>query len=471
MESAFFAPRTSEPTDRPRATTLTLKIRRIDCDRDDARAAIKALRDELSPRGNVVSPEGKARTAAVFGEPLSPEQVVDRILGDVAARGLSAVLEYTQKLDKAELRPDQVRVSEAELKAAHREADPALLETVRRVRENVLTYQRAILHQDVRIEPRPGVSLGLRYLPLRRVGVCVPGGAAAYPSTLLMTVVPARAAGVSEIAVVVPPTRFGGYNPVLLATAHELGVTEVYRVGGAQAVAALAYGVEGIPAVDKIVGPGNLFVALAKKRVYGEVDIDSIAGPSEVVLIADDSANPQYIAADLISQAEHSPGASLMLTWVPGLIDKVAAALEEQLSHLSRGDLARDSLERFGALILCRDEEEAVGLSNQFAPEHLHVSTSDPGRLLPRLVNAGAVFLGHATPVALGDYAAGPSHVLPTSGTARWASGLSANDFLKRSSLISVDRQGLADLAPDVRRLADVEGLTAHRLSVDIRLE
>lgn len=450
---------------------MTLKIRRIDCARDDARAAVQALRDELSPKGNVVSPEGKARTAAVFGEPLSPEEVVERILGDVAERGLDAVLEYTRKLDKAELRPDQVRVSEAELQAAHREADPELLATVRRVRENVLTYQRAILHQDVRIEPRPGLSLGLRYLPVERVGVCVPGGAAAYPSTLLMTVVPARAAGVSEIAVVVPPTQFGGYNPVLLATAHELGVTEVYRIGGAQAVAALAYGVEGIPAVDKIVGPGNLFVALAKKRVYGEVDIDSIAGPSEVVLIADELADPRYIASDLISQAEHSPGASLMLTWVPELIDQVAAALEDQLAHLGRGDLASDSLERFGALILCRDEAEAVDLSNQFAPEHLHVSTTDPERLLPKLVNAGAVFLGNLTPVALGDYAAGPSHVLPTSGTARWASGLSANDFLKRSSLVSVNRQGLADLAPDVQRLADVEGLTAHRLSVDIRLD
>jgi len=450
---------------------LTLKIRRIDCSREDAREAISALRSELSPRGNIVSPEGNAITVAVFGEPLSPVQVVERICADVASRGISAVLDYTRKLDKVELSAHEVRVPAAELAEAHRNADPEYLKAIARVRENVLTYQRAILSHDVRIEPQPGVKLGLRYLPLRRVGVCIPGGAAAYPSTLLMTVVPAQAAGVPEIAVVVPPTKFGGYNPDLLAACHELGVTEVHRVGGVQAVAALAYGVEGIPAVDKIVGPGNLFVALAKKHVYGEVDIDSIAGPSEVVLIADASADPRFIASDLISQAEHSPGASILLTWVPGLVEEVASALETQLAHLSRGELARLSLERFGALIRCRDESQAVELSNQFAPEHLHVSTADPERLLPRLTNAGAVFLGHYTPVAVGDYAAGPSHVLPTSGTARWASGLSANDFLRRSSLISVDQRGLAGLAPEIRRLADVEGLSAHRYSIDVRLQ
>ena len=270
---------------------------------------------------------------------------------------------------------------------------------------------------------------------------------------------------------VVPPTKFGGYNTDLLAACHALGVTEVHRIGGAQAVAALAYGAEGIPRVDKIVGPGNLFVALAKRQVYGEVDIDSIAGPSEVVLIADWTADPRYVAADLISQAEHSPGASVMITWEADLLDKVVEALCSQLAMLSRGDLARESLERFGALILVRDEDEAVALSNLIAPEHLHVSTSDPDRLAERLTNAGAIFLGHDTPVAVGDYAAGPSHVLPTGGTARWASGLSSNDFLKRTSLIYVDRGGLAAIAPDVRLLADKEGLTAHRYSVDVRLD
>jgi histidinol dehydrogenase len=371
------------------------------------------------------------------------------------------------------LDPEQLRVSATELRDAHREAEPAYLETIDRVRRNVLAFQEAILHRDVITQREPGIELGLLYRPLRRVGICIPGGAAAYPSSLLMTVVPAQAAGVSEIAVVVPPTRFGGYNTDILAACHALGVTEVYRIGGAQGVAALAYGVDaiGFQPVDKIVGPGNLFVALAKQHVYGTVDIDSIAGPSEVVVIADDSAPPAYIAADLISQAEHSPGASILITWSPERIELVAAALEQQLARLSRGDLARDSLEKFGAFVLTRDEDEAVRLTNLIAPEHLHVATIDPKRLLPRLINAGAIFLGHSAPVAAGDYAAGPSHVLPTGGTARWASGLSANDFLKRSSLISLSRAALAVLAPDIRLLADKEGLSAHRLSVDIRLD
>ncbi len=449
---------------------MTLSIRRIDCASSDALAAIVELRRELSPRGNVVTPEGRARTIAAFGEPLTPVQVVERICSDVAAQGLAAVLDYTRRLDEVALEPGTVRVSRAELESAHESADAGYLQTLENVRANILAYQRAILNRDVGIEPTLGIELGVRYVPLRRVGVCIPGGAAAYPSTLLMTVVPAQAAGVAEIAVVAPPTRFGGYNTDLLAACHALGVTEVYRIGGAQAVAALAYGVEGVPAVDKIVGPGNLFVALAKKQVYGEVDIDSIAGPSEVVLIADASADPRYVASDLISQAEHSPGVSILLTWEPSLIDRVAVALDEQLGWLGRGDLAHDSLARFGALIQVRDEAEAVRLSNLLAPEHLHISTIEPRRLLPALTSAGAIFLGHHTPVAVGDYAAGPSHVLPTGGTARWASGLSANDFLKRSSLISVTRDGLARLAPDIRRLADIEGLSAHRFSVDVRL-
>jgi histidinol dehydrogenase len=450
--------------------TIT-NIGRIDCAGEDAREAIRELRRQLSPRGDVVSPESRARTISAFGEPLTPEQVVVRICGDVQARGLDAVLDYTARLDRVELDRSAVRVSSRELAESHAKADPAYLRTIRRVRDNILAFQSGILHRDATFRRGPGCELRLRYRPLRRVGVCIPGGAAAYPSSLLMTVVPAQAAGVDQIAVVVPPTPFGGYNADLLAACHALGVTEVHRVGGAQAVAALAYGVEGIEPVDKIVGPGNLFVALAKRHVYGEVDIDSIAGPSEVVLIADWTAEPRYIAADLISQAEHSPGASILITWEPDLIDRVDQALAEQLARLSRGDLARDSLERFGALILVRDEDEAIALTNQIAPEHLHVSTADPDRLAGRLTNAGAIFLGHETPVAVGDYAAGPSHVLPTGGTARWASGLSANDFLKRTSLIWVDRDGLANLAPDIRCLADKEGLSAHRYSVDVRLE
>ncbi len=451
--------------------TQILNICRIDCANEDAREAIRGLRRQLSPKGDVVSPQGRARTIAAFGEPLTPQQVVERICADVQRLGLAAVLDYTKRLDNVALEPCAVRVSTAELEEAYRAADPAYLKTIRRVRDNVLAFQSGILNRDAIMRRGAGCELRLRYRPLHRVGVCIPGGAAAYPSSLLMTVVPAQAAGVPEIAVVVPPTPFGGYNTDLLAACRALGVTEVHRIGGAQAVAALAYGVEGIAPVDKIVGPGNLFVALAKRQVYGEVDIDSIAGPSEIVLIADWTADPRFVAADLISQAEHSPGASILITWEADLIDRVSEALGQQLAMLSRGDLARESLERFGALILVRDEDEAVRLTNLIAPEHLHVSTSDPDRLAERLTNAGAIFLGHDTPVAVGDYAAGPSHVLPTGGTARWASGLSANDFLKRTSLIYVNRDGLAAIAPDVRLLADKEGLTAHRYSVDVRLE
>jgi histidinol dehydrogenase len=257
----------------------------------------------------------------------------------------------------------------------------------------------------------------------------------------------------------------------LLATCHELGVSEVYRVGGAQAVAALAYGVEGIPRVDKIVGPGNLFVALAKRHVFGEVDIDSIAGPSEVIVLADASANPAFVASDLISQAEHSPGSGVLITWHEPLIAAVTRELELQLAQLERGDLAQISLAAYGALILVQDEAAAARLTDEFATEHLHISTADPESMLSRIQNAGAIFLGHYTPVAVGDYVAGPSHVLPTGGTARFANGLCAIDFLKRSSIISYDRAGLAAEAEHVQRMADKEGLTAHRASVDIRLK
>jgi histidinol dehydrogenase len=448
-------------------------MRRIDCSRDDAQRAISELQTALRADGDVISPEGRSRTIAAFGEPLAPRQVVERICADVAARGLEAVLDYSRRIDGVTLERSQVRVARDELRQAHDAADPAYLAVIARVRRNILAYQKAILHHDVMLERGDGIELGLLHRPLRRAGFCIPGGAAAYPSSLLMTVVPAQAAGVPEIAVVVPPTPFGGFNTDLLAACHALGVTEVYRIGGAQGVAALAFGLAaiGMEPVDKIVGPGSLFVALAKRHVYGTVDIDSIAGPSEVVVIADGSAVPRHVAADLISQAEHSPGVSILVTWEPGLVDLVARELEVQLAGLDRGRLARDSLERFGALILARDADEAVAIANQIAPEHLHVSTAEPKQLLPRLANAGAIFLGHFAPVAAGDYAAGPSHVLPTGGTARWGSGLSVNDFLKRSSLIALSREGLALLAPDIRLLADKEGFSAHRASVDLRLD
>ncbi len=447
-----------------------LNILRIDSRRDDIRAAMDELRRRLSPRGNIVSEAGRQLTVEVFGEPLSPVQVVDRICDDVATDGIKAVLDYSARIDKAELTPETIRVPQDELAKAHEEADEDLLAAVRRVRENIREFQTAILHSDVRVE-RPDGYLQQRYRPLNRVGLCVPGGAAAYPSTVLMTAVPAQVAGVKELAVVAPPTKFGAYNPDMLATCHELGITEVYRLGGAQAVAALAFGVDGIPRVDKIVGPGNLFVALAKKRVYGEVDIDSIAGPSEVVVIVDESTRPDYTAMDLIAQAEHAPGASVLIGWDEKSLDGAVAELDRQLNQVERGELARQSLERFGAVILARDEDEACALTDEIAPEHLHIATANAAQLAEKIRNAGAMFLGNHTPVALGDYAAGPSHVLPTSGTARFASGLSSNDFLRSNSVLHFGRKGMAKLAPDVQVLATKEGLTAHRASVEIRLE
>jgi histidinol dehydrogenase len=446
-----------------------LNIRRIRCGSEDAPARLAELRALLGAQGNVVSPKGRALTLRVFGEELPPAAVVERVCEDVRQKGLAALAHYTEQFDGVRLNPDTLRITRSELALAHASAPPALLEAVRRVRQNVMTFQAGVLHRSASLSVAGAYELGLRYRPMRRVGVMVPGGSAAYPSTLLMTVCPAHAAGVKELAVALPPTRHGAGNADLLAVCHELGVKEVYRVGGAQAVAALAYGVEGLPAVDMIVGPGNLFVALAKRRVFGQVAIDCIAGPSEVVVLADHTAPADCAAADLIAQAEHSPGASLLVTWHEPLLEAVAGELEKQLAALSRGDLARESLEQFGALVLARDEDEAVALTNQIAPEHLEILTAAPRATCERIDGAGAIFLGPYSPVAVGDYAAGPSHVLPTGGTARFASGLSANDFLRRSSVLSFTRDGLAKLAGDVRELARREGLTAHAASIDVR--
>ncbi|HZZ71114.1 MAG TPA: histidinol dehydrogenase [Pirellulales bacterium] len=446
-----------------------VQIQCIDARTDDVPTALAALRERLSPRGNIVSEAGRRLTLEVFGEALSPAQVVERICAQVQTAGLPAVLDYSARIDKAPLSGAMLRVAPAELRAAHAAADLEFLQTIRRVRENILRFQRAILHQDVRVELGAKSYLAQRYRPLRRVGICVPGGAAAYPSTVLMTAVPAQAAGVEQLAVIAPPTKFGAYNPDLLATCHELGIAEVYRLGGAHGVAALAYGVEGIARVDKIVGPGNLFVALAKRRVFGEVDIDSIAGPSEVVVIADESTRPDFTAADMLAQAEHSPGASILITWSPAVLEQTREAISAQLAQLDRGELARESLERFGAMILVRDCDEACRIADEIAPEHLHLAVDQAERLLDQIPHAGAVFLGNFSPVALGDYVAGPSHVLPTGGTARFAHGLSANDFLRPHSVIHYSEEMLAHAARDVQILAEKEGLTAHRESVLIR--
>ncbi|MDO4557414.1 MAG: histidinol dehydrogenase [Planctomycetia bacterium] len=435
---------------------------------------MKELRRKLSPRGNVVSESGKQRTIEIFGEPLTPQRTVERICDDVRESGLSAVLDYSRRIDHAELTAETLRVPLEELKAAHAAADPEFLAAIRRVRDRIVRFQSAILHRDVRIEVEHGY-LCQWYRPLRRVGCCVPGGAAAYPSSVLMNCVPAQIAGVEEIAVIAPPTPTGSRNPDMLATCYEIGIREVYRIGGAQGVASLAYGITDetgrpiIPGVDKIVGPGNLFVALAKRYVSGEVGIDSIAGPSEVVVIVDSTTRADYTAYDLLAQAEHAPGASILIGWEESSLDRVEAEIVRRFTSLERGELARHSLESFGAMILARDEEDACRLTDEIAPEHLHIATENAADLARKIRNAGAMFLGNFSPVALGDYAAGPSHTLPTSGTARFASGLSANDFLRPHSVQYFDPKGLELLEPDVYQLATKEGLTAHRASVEIR--
>ncbi|MGI5832894.1 MAG: histidinol dehydrogenase [Thermoguttaceae bacterium] len=446
----------------------TLNILWVDGHHEDIPEKIALLRKKLSPQGDIVSPKGRQKTIETFGEALTPQEVVKRICRDIATKGIDALLDYNRRIDGVDLARETIRVPESEIETAHQHADPEYLKAIRRIRKNIVAFQEAILHQDVRIE-RPGGWLAERYLPLNRVGICVPGGEAAYPSTVLMTAIPAQVAGVKEIAVMAPPTPYGSYNADLLAALREIGITEVYRMGGAQGVAAFAYGVEGIPAVDKIVGPGNLFVALAKKTVYGSVDIDSIAGPSEVVVIVDDSTRADFTAYDLLAQSEHAPGSSILIGWNEAKLREVVAELEKRIDKIERGEAARFALEEFGAVILTKGEDEACQITDLIAPEHLHIATRNAEALAEKISHAGAIFLGNYTPVAVGDYAAGPSHVLPTGGTARFASGLTCNDFLRSNSLIFFSHEGLIEMADDIHRIATVEGLTAHRESVDIR--
>ncbi|MDR0328439.1 MAG: histidinol dehydrogenase [Planctomycetaceae bacterium] len=455
---------------------IGMNILHIDTRSSDAVQLIRQLRKKLSLQGDIISESSRQRTIDTFGEPLTPRQVVNVICNDVETKGLSALLEYSKKIDGWKETADgrrqtaaDMRVPLEELQSAAKNADQNLLATVQRVRQNVREFQEAILHKSVHLK-RLGGYLEQRYRPLRRIGICVPGGAAAYPSTVLMTAVPAQVAGVKEIALMAPPTPFGAYNTDMLAVCYELGITEIYRMGGAQGVAALAYGVEGIPQVDKIVGPGNQYVALAKQKVFGTVDIDSIAGPSEVVVIVDETTHPVYTAYDMLAQAEHSPGASILIGWDQSVLESAERAMEEQIGKVERGALALQSLESYGAVILTQDADEACRLTDDIAPEHLHIATANAEELADKISFAGAMFLGNHTPVAVGDYAAGPSHVLPTSGTARFASGLTCNDFLRANSILHFDRIGLENLATDIETLATKEGLTAHRESAMVRL-
>ena len=445
-------------------------ITRLDTKSKDFPSRLEALRKKLSPDGTVVSERSEKLTLSLFGQPLSPQQVVERICREVKEQGTEAVLKYARALDDPRMESTGFRVSQSKMEQAHRLASKEFLQAIRAIRNNIHRFQSAILHKDVEVTDGFGQILKQRYRPLSRIGICVPGGAAAYPSTVLMTAIPAQVAGVEQIAIMAPPTPYGAYNTEVLATCYELGIQEVYAVGGAQGIASLAYGIPEIPAVDMIVGPGNLFVALAKRLVYGTVAIDSIAGPSEVVVIADSSTKPANAASDLIAQAEHSPGSSILLSSNKQILDLVDQQIQEQLESLERAELARSSLMEFGASIQCASDDEVIEICDRLAPEHLQISVDHPDKYSSRIRNAGAIFKGHFSPVALGDYAAGPSHVLPTGGTARWASGLSCNHFLRSYSEVEFTREGLQAIEPHVSQLADKEGLTAHRQSVKIRL-
>jgi len=433
----------------------------IDPGQADYRARVDALLSLLRGGGLLAAEEKDA---------LDVPAIVADILAQVREGGDDAAAALATQLDRAQLSADGLRVPQADIDAAHAAAEPAFLSLVQRVADNIRAYQEHIRHRDPQPLRRGGRTLSVRYTPIDRVGVYVPGGRALYPSTVLMTVVPAQVAGVREIVMASPPTG-GAINPMALALAKALGITEVVQLGGAVAIAALAYGTERIAAVQKVVGPGNAFVAEAKRQLFGHVGIDSVAGPSEVVIVADDSAQPGWVAADLLAQAEHNPGSAVLLTPSAQLAAAVAAEVDAQLAALSRQEVTRPSIERYSAAIVTADLDAACALANEFAAEHLQIMTADDDRCVAAIRHAGAIFVGGHTPVPLGDYYAGPSHVLPTGGTARFFGPLSCNDFLKASSLIGYDATSLSQDADDVVDFASREGLTAHAAAVRKRTD
>lgn len=397
------------------------------------------------------------------------ESAVAEILANVRENGDRAVREYAAKFDGGA--PESLEIPREELERLAAQADPAFVESLRRAAENIRDFHARQKQQSWLTTREDGVIMGQRVRGLARVGLYVPGGTAAYPSSVLMNAIPAKIAGVGEL-VMATPVKNGKPNPDIMAAALTAGVDRVFQVGGAHGVAALAYGTESIPKVDKIVGPGNIYVATAKKQLYGTVDIDMIAGPSEILILADETANPRYLAADLMSQAEHDPMASAILLTTSALVaEQTAAQLEQQVQALSRKETILESLRNFGAIIVCSSMEEAVGFANELAPEHLEVCAANPMEYIGRLDNAGSVFLGNYSPEPLGDYFAGPNHVLPTSGTARFFSPLSVDSFVKKSSFISYTREALRSASDDIIRLAEAEGLTAHANSIRVRKE
>jgi len=396
--------------------------------------------------------------------------VVRGIIADVRKRGDTALVELTNKFDRANVRIETLKISAAEIEAGLSKVSKDQLAAIETAAARIESYHRRQIPQDERFTDDTGAVLGWRWTSLDSVGLYVPGGTASYPSSVLMNAIPAKVAGVARI-VMVTPASGGSINPLVLAAAKRAGITDIYRIGGAQAVAALAYGTAKITAVDKIVGPGNAYVAAAKREVFGQVGIDSIAGPSEILVVADGQNDPEWIAADLLSQAEHDPSSqSILITDDAGFADKVAAAAERQIAILPRKDIAAKSWADNGAIILVKTLDDAVPLADAIAAEHLEIATADPDVLLKKVRHAGAIFLGRHTPEAMGDYIAGPNHVLPTSRTARFSSGLSVLDFMKRTTLLGLDAKSMAAIGPDALVLAEAEGLEAHARSIAARL-
>lgn len=445
-------------------------IRLIDARGADLSAIARGIKRAPVDAGDV-SDRVKAGIRKVFGEDLTPVQVVERILGDVRARGDQAVMEYTLKIDGVDLSAQGLVVAEEELEEAASQVSEEFLAALRYARRNIEAFHLRQVRQSWVSYEADGVVLGQRHTPMDVVGVYVPGGTAAYPSSVLMNVVPAKVAGVGKVVMATPPGKAGKVNPYILAAAKEAGVDLVVRAGGAQAIAALAYGTETIPKVDKIFGPGNIFVTIAKKLVYGTVGVDMVAGPSEIFVIADGTANPKFVAADLLSQAEHDTGAAAVLvTWDEGLAGAVAEELARQLKELSRVSIAAESLRAHGRIVVVSGPGDAARLANEYAPEHLELAVEDPFALVGLVRHAGTVFLGHYTPESVGDYTAGSNHVLPTNGTARFSSALGVDDFMKRTNIVFYTKEALSKAARATVTLAEAEGLGAHARAVTVRV-
>lgn len=400
------------------------------------------------------------------------EDRVAEVIDKVKKQGDAAVLSYTQQFDHATLTPELLRVSDEEMAEAYEQVDPQLLDVIRKSLVNIRNFHSRQLQNSWFTTEENGILLGQKVTPMDRVGVYVPGGKAVYPSSVLMNVMPAKVAGVKQIIMTTPPNAEGKICPSTLVAANEAGVDVIYKVGGAQAIAALAFGTETIPKVDKIVGPGNIYVALAKKAVFGHVSIDSIAGPSEILVLADETANPRYVASDLLSQAEHDEMASaILITDSRELAQKVDEEIAYLLPRLSRSEIISKSLENYGYLLVAPDMETAIDAVNEIASEHLEIVTKDPFAIMTKIRHAGAIFLGEYSSEPLGDYFAGPNHVLPTNGTAKFFSALSVDDFIKKSSIISYTREALEEVYSDIVNFAECEQLTAHANSVRVRFE